>query len=42
MPKTWGKRVALPLVVARRLIAYMTVVDKTQTDFVLREEKEAV
>lgn len=36
-----GNRNRATLAVARRLVAYMMVVDKTQTDFIPREEKEA-
>jgi transposase len=36
-----GNRNRATLAVARRLVAYMMGVDKTQTDFVLREEKKA-
>jgi transposase len=36
-----GNRNRATLAVARRLVAYMMAVDKTQTDFVLREEAKA-
>ena len=36
-----GNRNRATLAVARRLVAYMMAVDKSQTDFVLREEKKA-
>jgi len=36
-----GNRNRATLAVAKRLVAYMMVVDKTQTDFIPREEKEA-
>jgi transposase len=36
-----GNRNRATLAVARRLVAYMMAVDKTQTDFILREEKKA-